>query len=70
MYSLEEQDTANRNAIMQFSIVYAVFVFNVYQFKMIKIWMQHALNMIEAKVDILTRQTDRDTSFLSTKQPF
>lgn len=59
VYSLEDQDTANRNAIMQFSIVYTVFVFNVYQ-----------LNMIEAKVDILTRQTDRDTSFLSTKQPF
>lgn len=55
---------------MQFSIVYTVFVFNVYQFMMIKIWMQHALNMIEAKVDILTRQTDRDTSFLSTNQPF
>lgn len=29
---------------------------------------EHALNMIEAKAGILTRQTDQDTSFLSTNQ--
>ena len=37
VYSLEDQDTANRNAIKQFSIGYTVFVFNVYKFMMIKI---------------------------------